>query len=81
MSGGLCMYADLKTVGSKLYQHVNFFTRGEHMLDLVFTNIKISHTAVPRPHLGQSGHLCVVLLPAYKTLLQQSKPGQRTIKV
>lgn len=71
-------HANLKTVVPKFYQHVNFATRGDSMLDLVYTNIR---KAIPRPHLGYSDHLSVMLLPAYRPLLIRSKPAHRTIRI
>ena len=33
-------HADLKTVLPKLHQHVDFLTRGDNILDLVYTTFK-----------------------------------------
>nr|XP_055074620.1 uncharacterized protein LOC129454148 [Misgurnus anguillicaudatus] len=74
-------HANLKTVAPKFYQHVNFATRGKNMLDLCYTNIRDSYKASPRPHLGYSDHLCVLLAPAYRPVVKRSRPVQKTIRV
>ncbi len=61
-------HANLKTVLPKFYQHVNFATRGNNTLDLVYTTVKNAYKAVPRPHLGYSDHISVMLIPAYRPL-------------
>ncbi len=45
-------HANLKTVLPKFYQHVNFATRGNNILDLVYTTVKNAYNAVPRPTSG-----------------------------
>ena len=42
-------------------------------MDLVYTNIKKTFKAVPRPHLGSSDHLSVMLISAYEPLLTREK--------
>ena len=54
--------ANLKTVLPHYHKHVNFATRGENILDQVYTNIKQAFRAVPHPHLGNSDHLSVCIL-------------------
>ncbi|XP_053702104.1 uncharacterized protein LOC128747907 [Synchiropus splendidus] len=73
--------ANMKTVLPAFHQHVDFATRGENTLDLVYTNIKKAYRAVPRPHLGSSDHLSVLLVPAYQPLLMREKPAVRTVRV
>ncbi|KAI4871789.1 hypothetical protein NFI96_020449, partial [Prochilodus magdalenae] len=58
----------------KFHQHVNFATRGANALDLVYTNIPSAYRAEPRPHLGYSDHIFVMLIPAYRPLVRRSKP-------
>jgi len=72
-------HANLRTVAPKFYQHANFATRGDNILDLFYTYLCDSHKATP--HLGFSDHLCVLLLNAYKPLLKRSRPAQKTIPV
>ncbi len=50
-------HANLKTVLSKFYQHVNFATRGNNTLDFVYTTVKNTYKAVPPP-LVLRPHLC-----------------------
>ncbi len=45
-------HANLKTVLPKFYQHVNFATRGNNILDFVYTTVKNAYKAVPRPTSG-----------------------------
>ncbi|CAG6022008.1 unnamed protein product [Menidia menidia] len=58
---------------------MDFATRGENTLDLVYTNIKDEFRAAPCPHLGSSDHLSVMLIPAYRPLLIRAKPTVRQI--
>ncbi len=74
-------HANLKTVLPKFYQHVNFATRGNNILDLVYTTVKNAYKAVPRPHLGYSDHISVMLIPAYRPLLKLAKPVQKLITI
>ncbi|KAK2912264.1 hypothetical protein Q8A73_006377 [Channa argus] len=67
-------HANLRTVLPKLHQHVDFATRGGNTLDLVYTNIPGAYRAEPRPHLGYSDHISVMLIPAYRPLVRRSKP-------
>lgn len=50
-----------------------FATKDENMLDLFYSNIKEAYKAAPRPHLGRSDHLSVMVIPAYKPLLIRKK--------
>ncbi len=45
-------HADLKSVFPKIYQHVNFPTRGKNTLDFVYTTQRGAYKALPLPHLG-----------------------------
>ncbi len=74
-------HANLKTILPKFYQHVNFATRGNNILDLVYTTVKNAYKAVPRPHLGYSDHISVMLIPAYRPLLKLAKPVQKLITI
>ncbi len=74
-------HANLKTVLPKFYQHVNFATRGNNTLDFVYTTVKNAYKVVPRPHLGYSDHISVMLIPAYRPLLKLAKPVQKLITI
>ncbi len=69
----------LKDSFAKFYQHVNFATRGNNTMDFVYTTEKNVYKAVPRPHLGHSDHISVMLIPAYRPLLKLTKPVQKLI--
>ncbi|KAK2878201.1 hypothetical protein Q8A73_012383 [Channa argus] len=73
-------HANLRTVLPKLHQHVDFATRGGNTLDLVYTNIPGAYRAEPRPHLGYSDHISVMLIPAYRPLVRRSKPFLKQVK-
>ncbi|KAI2646963.1 hypothetical protein H4Q32_030697 [Labeo rohita] len=74
-------HANLKSVLPKFYQHVNFATKGNNTLDLVYTTVKNAYKAEPRPHLGYSDHISVMLIPTYRPLLKLTKPVQKEITV
>ncbi len=74
-------HTNLKPVLPKFYQHVNFATRGNNTLDFVYTTVKNAFKAVPRPHLGYSDHISVMLIPAYRPLLKLAKPVQKLITI
>ncbi|XP_047190020.1 uncharacterized protein LOC118312363 isoform X2 [Scophthalmus maximus] len=74
-------HSNLKTVLPKFHQHVSCNTRGNKTLDHVYTNIAGAYTTTPLPHLGQSDHLSLFLIPKYSPLIQRVKPSVTTIKV
>ncbi|XP_037389126.1 uncharacterized protein LOC119262214 [Pygocentrus nattereri] len=55
--------------------------RGNNTLDRVYTNVRDAYRAFPRPHLGLSDHISIMLAPAYHPPLRRSKPTQKTITV
>lgn len=73
--------ANMKTVLPNFHQHVDCATRGMNTLDSAYTNMKNAFKAAPRPHLGSSDHLSVMLIPAYKPLLIREKPTVRQVRV
>jgi len=50
-------HANLKTFMPNIYQHVDFPTRENNTLDLVYTTIKRSLQGFSPPHIGLSDHL------------------------
>ncbi len=62
---------------SSFYQHVTFPTRGDNTLDCVYTNIHGAYRALPRPPLGLSDHISILLAPAYRPLLGRIRPTKR----
>ncbi|XP_055487592.1 uncharacterized protein LOC129694857 [Leucoraja erinacea] len=65
----------------KFKQYVDFETRGENILDLVYTNTPEAYKAAPRPHLGHSDHISVFLTPAYRPLLKQVRAERKHTRV
>ncbi|KAK1788023.1 hypothetical protein P4O66_016497 [Electrophorus voltai] len=65
--------ANLKSVLPKFHQHVNFATRGAKALDVVYANISSAYRVEPRPHLGYSECMSVMLIPAYRPIVRRSK--------
>ncbi len=57
---------------------MNFAARGNNTLD---TTGKNTYKAEPRPHLGYSDHISIMLIPAYRPLLKLTKPVQKQITV
>ncbi len=50
-------------------------------LDFVYTSENNAYKPVPRPHLGYSDHISVMLIPAYRPLLKLAKPVQKLITI
>lgn len=63
----------------RFYQHVTIATCGNNTLDKVYTTRKDSYKSIPLPHLGNSDHISVMMVPAYQPVLKTSKPVQMTI--
>ena len=73
--------ASLKSVLPKFYQHVNIATRGMNTLDLVYTNVKNAYKAAPLPHVGNSDHNAVMLIPAYRPRVKRDRPVVREVRM
>ncbi|KAI4876772.1 hypothetical protein NFI96_015363, partial [Prochilodus magdalenae] len=56
-------------------------TRGHRTLDKVYTNVANAYKATPLPHLGQSDHLSLFLLPKYTPVIQRVTPATRSVKI
>lgn len=56
-------HANLRTTLPKFYQKVFCPTRGDNTLDQVYTNIPDAYKITPLPHVEQSDHLSLFLLP------------------
>ncbi|KAM4612748.1 LOW QUALITY PROTEIN: contactin-4 [Polymixia lowei] len=74
-------HADLKSVFPKMHQHIDFPTRGNNTLDLVYTSQRRAYKAFPLPHLGASDHITVMLIPAYRPLVKVTKPVRKQVRV
>ncbi len=68
-------HADLKSVFPKIHQHADFPTWENNTLDFVYTTQRGAYKALPLPHLGASDHITVMLIPAYRLIVNplQSK--------
>ncbi|KAK3561058.1 hypothetical protein QTP86_026377, partial [Hemibagrus guttatus] len=64
----------------KYKQFIKCPTREENVLDHCYTTISGAYRAVPRAALGQSDHIMVHLIPAYRQKLKLCKPVVRTSK-
>lgn len=73
-------HADLKRVLPKFHQQVNCASRGANTLDNVYSHIKLGFRARPLPHLGQSDHMSLLLIPAYTPLRKSAPTVTRTVK-
>ncbi|XP_073669588.1 uncharacterized protein [Paramisgurnus dabryanus] len=73
-------HVNLKTVLPSFDQHVKCATRGNNILDCVYSNIKKGYRAFPLTHLGQSDHLSLSLIPAYRPVIKKQKTIVRTVK-
>ena len=61
-------------------QYVSCPTRKANTLDLCYGNIKGAYKAFPLPPLGKSDHICIHLVPVYRTALQRGGVTSITIK-
>ncbi|KAK3517722.1 hypothetical protein QTP70_016495, partial [Hemibagrus guttatus] len=64
----------------KYKQFIKCPTREGNVLDHCYTTISGAYRAVPRAALGQSDHIMVHLIPAYRQKLKLCKPVARTSK-
>lgn len=58
-------HANLKTVLHTFHRNVRCATRGNNILDQVYTNIAHAYRAQAYPHLGLSDHVSLLLYPCY----------------
>ncbi|KAK3548144.1 hypothetical protein QTP70_004852 [Hemibagrus guttatus] len=56
-------------------------TRGANTLDKVYSNIKLGYRARPLPHLGQSDHMSLLLIPAYASLRKTAPTITKSVKI
>ncbi|KAK1805357.1 hypothetical protein P4O66_019188 [Electrophorus voltai] len=73
---GYFNHANLKSVLPKFNQRA----RKANALDLVYTNLSGAYRAEPRPHLGYSDHMSVMLIPAYRPIVRRSKPLLKQVR-
>lgn len=72
--------ANMGTVLPHFHKYVDF-ARGLNRLDLGYTNIQKASKAVPRPHIGYSDHLSVMLIPAYRPMLIRKKKTFQQVRI
>jgi hypothetical protein len=77
--GGDFNQTNLRRQLPSYHQQVTSATRGTRVLDHLYCKIKGAYKSVARPHLGNSDHEMILLIPAYKQLLKTIKPEKRTI--
>ncbi|KAI4879704.1 hypothetical protein NFI96_027999, partial [Prochilodus magdalenae] len=68
-------HSDLRSGLPKFFQNVPCTTRGHRTLDKVYTNVANAYKATPLPHLGQSDHLSLFLLPKYTPVIRRATPA------
>ena len=73
-------HVNLKTVLPCFDQHVKCATRGKNILDCVYSNIKKGYRASPLAHLGQSDHLSLSLIPAYRPIIKKQEATIKTFR-
>lgn len=74
-------HVELKTVLPTLYQHVKCPTRGDKTLDKVYSNVNHGYRALQLPHLGQSDHMSLFLVPAYIPLRKRAPTILKSVKI
>lgn len=72
-------HTNLKKVLPKFYQHVTVPTRGDNILNQVYTNAQGADRAFSYPYLGGS-HSAVMLVPSYQPLWKREKSVSRVIR-
>ncbi len=74
-------HVNLTDITPGFYQHITIVTQGDNTLDCVYTNRREAYRVVPRPHLGLSDYITIMLVPSYIRVLKKMKVTQRTITV
>ena len=62
-------HCNLRSVLPKFHQNVSCITRGQKTLDRVYISVANAYKATSLPHLGQSDHLSLFLLPYYTPVI------------
>ena len=65
--------ANLRSVLPNYHQLITCATRGSRTLDHCYSTIKGAYKSIQRGNLGNSDHSTILLIPAYKQLLKQTK--------
>ena len=59
---------------------MDFATRGANTLDLIYTSVSDAYRAEPRPHLGYSDHISIMLISTQRLLIRCSTTVQKQVK-
>ena len=73
-------HCSLKKTLRDFYQYVNCPTRFNNILDMCYGNVKDAYKSVPLPPLGFSDHICIHLIPVYRTVLKRGKVQNIRVK-
>lgn len=74
-------HCTLRSVLPKFYQNVSCTTRGHKTLDHVYSSVTDANKVTPIPHIGQSDHPSLFLLPKYIPVIKRMKPTTRIVKI
>lgn len=74
-------HVELRRVLPKFHKNINFPTRGNNILDQVYTNIPGTYKAAASSHLDMSDHIALEMTPAYKPLICRTRPTVKTVQV
>ncbi|KAK0155001.1 hypothetical protein N1851_002677 [Merluccius polli] len=73
-------HANLKTVLHTFHRNVKCATRGNNILDQVYTNIAHAYRAQAYPYLGLSDHVSLLLDPYYTQKARSTRPVVRSVR-
>ncbi|KAK0131026.1 RNA-directed DNA polymerase from mobile element jockey [Merluccius polli] len=73
-------HANLKTVLHTFHRNVKCATRGNNILDQVYTNIAHAYRAQAYPYLGLSDHVSLLLHPYYTQKARSTRPVVRSVR-
>ena len=73
-------HANLKTVLHSFHRNVKCATRGNNILDQVYTNIAHGYRAQVYPHLGLFDHVSLLLHPCYTPTARSTRPVVRSVR-
>ena len=74
-------HVSLKKSSKNFYQYVTCTTRKDKTLDLCYGTVKGAYKSLRLPPLGSADHNCVLLLPAYKTVLKSEKIQTKEVRI
>lgn len=74
-------HVDLKVALPRFHQRIKCATRAANTLDKCYTNIKHGYRAKQLPHLGQSDHMSLLMLPAYTPVRRSIRASTKTVRM